>query len=291
MAVVDIEKRYAELETSIKKSVESLGSLCLASVVVGEDKSAQAYITIQEKLAKAFGIKFLLVSLDKDIVLKDFQLEIKELNEDKTVTGIIINKPFPFGLEEEIFSLIAEDKDVEGVHPNNLGKLFIGNFAIAELLAKSVDNILLPPTVRSILDILYLSSSINVRGKKITLVGFSSIIGKPLALLLANEFATVSIAHIGTYESGDLPFYVANADIVISAVGKPEIIKGEWIKKGTVVIDVGMGQVDGKLCGDVEFKEAKEKASFITPVPGGVGKLTPLYLYLNLVLAGLNAKN
>ena len=110
-------------------------------------------------------------------------------------------------------------------------------------------------------------------------------------MLLANEFATVSITHIGTYESGDLPFYVENADIVISAVGKPAIIKGEWIKKGTVVVDVGMGQVNGKLCGDIEFEVAREKASFITPVPGGVGKLTPLYLYHNLVLAGLKGKS
>ncbi len=126
-------------------------------------------------------------------------------------------------------------------------------------------------------------SGIDLYGKQVTIVGFSTLIGKPLALILGRKLASVAIAHIGTYESGKLPFYVKNSDIVVSAVGKPHIIKGQWIKKGAVVIDVGIGEFKGKVVGDVEFEKAKKKAAFITPVPGGVGKLTSLFLFKNLI--------
>jgi len=287
MAVIlDTEARYEERRNQLKEIMDLVrNKLCLASVEVGKDDSAKAYRHSQEKVAEELGIKYQPIDLKPDISFGEFQSEIQKLNEDKNITGIIINKPFPFENEENVFSLIDEDKDVEGVNPANLGKLFMGNKSIADVTSDEPNAVLIPPTVRSILDVLVSSGNKEVYGKKVTLVGFSSIIGKPLALILANSFATVSITHIGTYEKGDLADYVKTADILISAVGKPELIKGEWIKQDAVVIDVGTSKKEERIVGDVEFEKASKKASFITPVPGGVGKLTTIFLYHNLVLA------
>jgi len=161
---------------------------------------------------------------------------------------------------------------------NNLGKFFTGQPQF------------ISPTVSSIICMLN-QCRVKFYGKKATVVGFSSLIGKPLALWLGNQFATVSITHIATYEAGDLEAYVKEADILISAAGVPDLIKGSWIKEGAIVIDAGTAQKCGKLTGDVEFNEAKKKASAITPVPGGVGKLTTLFLYHNLIIAAKGKKN
>lgn len=289
MAVVfDAQKEYDSLEKSLKLELKPfLNELCLASVAVGENYSTSLYRGSQQKIAKKLGIEYSPIDLKADISFEDFKSEIEALNDNKTVTGIIINKPFPSGWDEEgVFSLLAENKDVEGVHPANLGKLFIGDKAVASALGENPSAILISPTVRSILRALNLSDSLGkLYGKKVAIVGFSLLIGKPLALLLANALATVTIAQIGTYEKGDLAECVSGADIVISAVGVPHLIKGDWIKKGAIVIDVGTGKKDGKLTGDVEFDAASKKAAFITPVPGGVGKLTTMFLYYNLIIA------
>ena len=293
MAVVfDAHNKSRALISQIKAALDILPGLCLASVAIGIN-TAQSYRVSQEKTARELNIKYRPIDLKPGISFQEFKSEIKKLNDDKSITGIILNKPFPGGwAEDEAFFLVDENKDVEGLRPINLGKLFRGNKNIFEGINLSPEAVLLPPTVRSILYILKLSNNINLRGKRVTIVGFSSLVGKPLALLLANEFATVSITHIGTYESKDLESYVRSADILISAVGKPGLIKGNWIKDKAVVIDVGTRQKDGKLIGDVEFDKAKEKASFITPVPGGVGKFTSLCLYYNLVILQLrNNKN
>ena len=288
MAVIfNTHNKPEDLISRIKTELKALSGLCLASVAIGAD-TAEKYRASQEKMAKELGIEYRSLDLRPGISFGEFKSEIKKLNENEDITGIILNKPFPCGwAEEEMFFLLDENKDVEGVHSANLGKLFRGNKNIAEELNFSPESILLPPTARSVLYVLKISNNLNVRGKRITIVGFSSLVGKPLALLLANAFATVSITHIGTYESRDLEYYVKSADILISAVGKPGLIKGDWIKDKAVVIDVGTRQKDGKLSGDVEFDKAKEKAAFITPVPGGVGKFTPLFLYYNLILLQL----
>ncbi len=197
--------------------------------------------------------------------------EFYNKNKNKKITGIVDNTPFPSNFTEElIFSTIDHKKDIEGMNPYNLGLLFVG------------EPLFVSPTVLSILEFIKMSG-IDLYGKQVTIVGFSTLIGKPLTLILGRKLATVTITHIGTYESGKLPFYIKNSDIVVSAVGKPHIIKGEWIKKGAVVIDVGIGEFNGKVVGDIEFEKAKRRAAFITPVPGGVGKLTSLFLFKNLI--------
>lgn len=288
--ILEAQEFYSSFVSGIKDELKSMPGLCLASVVIGQHPSTSVYLHSQEKLAKELGIKYRFRQLKEHISLGEFKAEIKVLNQDKTVNGIIINKPFPFSDEEEIFSLIDPDKDVEGVHPFNLGKLFSANKYISNILADKTVDLLLPPTVRSVLVFLSLSGRHSLRGWKITIVGSSALIGKPLALLLANELATISVVQIGTFEKGELPGYVASADILISAVGQPDLIKGEWIKPGAVVIDVGIGKKEGKTAGDVEFAAACQKASFITSVPGGVGKLTPIFLYSNLILAAKRQK-
>lgn len=274
MAIIfDAQKKYDSLLAEIKAKLDDMPKLCLASVVIGQDASAKSYRSAQEKLARELSVEYRPLDLKSEITFEEFKSEIEKLNEDVSVTGIIINKPFLSKWNEaDVFSLLSESKDIEGMHPANLGRFFLAQPRF------------ISPTVLSVREMLD-ESKAELRGKRVVLVGFSSLIGRPLVLWLGSKLATVSITHIATNEKGDLPFYIKSADIVISAVGKPGIIKGEWIRKGAVVIDVGTGHKDNKISGDVEFDKAKEKAAFITPVPGGVGKLTTFFLFHNLVLA------
>ncbi|MCK4912337.1 MAG: bifunctional 5,10-methylenetetrahydrofolate dehydrogenase/5,10-methenyltetrahydrofolate cyclohydrolase [Candidatus Omnitrophica bacterium] len=281
MAIIfNAQERCNSLLAQIKSELDSISKLCLASVVIGEDVAARNYCSAQEKLAKELKIDFSLQSFASGLPFKEFQSEIEKLNNDKEITGIILNKPFPPGWSDvDLFSLLSEGKDIEGMHPANLGRFFLGQPKF------------ISPTALSVIELIK-ESGVKLYGAKVTLVGFSPLIGRPLTLWLGNEFATVSVTHIATDEKGDIPSYVSGADIVISAVGKPDLIKGDWIKKGAVVIDVGVGHKDRKVSGDVEFDQAKKRAAFITPVPGGVGKLTTIFLYQNLVLAyKLSLKN
>jgi len=262
-----------KIKQDLKKEVQGLPALRLASLSIGKDYASLVYVSAQSKLAKELGIDYCSIELEDSCSLGDLLGKINELNDDKSINGIIVNKPFPQKFKEEvIFSAIDAKKDLEGMNPYNLGGLFYG------------EPLFISPTVLSVLEILR-SLEINVCAKEIVIVGFSTLIGKPLALLLGQQFATVNITHIATFESKKLPFYVQNADVVISAVGKPHLIKGEWVKKGAVVIDVGIGQIEGKVVGDVEFDEVKKRASFVSPVPGGVGRLTTLFLFKNLIKA------
>lgn len=289
MAVIlDPRKCCEDIEKEFKSKIAGK-KICLASVAVGSDYVAQKYRASQERAAQRFGIEYRSLALPSKISFADFKSEIKKLNQDSSVTGIIINKPFPSEWNEtDVFSLIDERKDIEGMHPVNLGRLVSGDILVSSVFSAPIA-VFISPTVVSILKLLEMTK-ISIRGKRVTIVGFSSLIGKPLALILANNFATVSITHIATYEKGDLEEYVRRSDVVISAVGKPHLIKGAWIKEGAVVIDAGIGEKDGKLAGDVEFEAASNRAAFITPVSGGVGKLTTLNLYFNLAIAAVDYK-
>lgn len=275
MAVTfDIQSHCDSLKQGLKKALADSPPLRLVSLAVGRDFSAQTYRTSQERMARELGVDYQAMDLPGDISFPEFKAAIETLSRDPGVTGIILNKPFPAGVSDAVaFSCLSAKKDPEGMHPLNLGKFFMG------------DDALMPPTARSVKEILEAvleEKGESCRGKRITVVGFSPLCGKPLVFWLGNNLATVSLTHIATYESGDLPFYVRNADILISAVGKPEVIKGEWIKEAAIVIDVGVSKKDNKITGDVEFAAARSKAAFITPVPGGVGRLTVFFLFENL---------
>jgi len=271
--ILDIKQIYDSLKEDLKDRASKMSSVSIASLKISQDYAADVYMSSQEKLAKELGINFILVDFSKDVSADKIIKKINELNTDDGISGIIVNKPFPDGiLENTVFSAINPKKDIEGVNPLNLGVLFYK------------DPTFISPTVLSILLVIkYLD--IDLYGKEVAIVGFSSLIGMPLSILLGRKLATLRITHIGTYDKDMLPTHIKNADLVISAVGKPHIIKGEWIKDNSIVIDVGMGKKDGKICGDVEFVAAKDKASFITPVPGGIGALTTLCLFENLIKA------
>ena len=247
----------------------------LASVLVGDDPASKSYAGRQQKSAVAAGINYQLHELPGDISEQKLIDFIEELNRDSSVNGIIVQIPLPEGIDEyKVQSAIAQKKDVEGVTPANMGLIVYERPRLC------------PCTALSAIKMVE-STGVDVYGKNLTVVGRSAIVGKPAALLMLQRkySATTTVCHTGTAKAGNLPKHVGNADILIAAAGSPELIKGEWIKEGSIVVDVGFNWVGGKAVGDVEFEAAKEKAAYITPVPGGVGPLTVTILLQNTVEA------
>jgi methylenetetrahydrofolate dehydrogenase (NADP+)/methenyltetrahydrofolate cyclohydrolase len=240
------------------------------NIVVGNDPAGLSYADSQQKTAQSVGIHYELQHFQEDSSQEDVLKLIDELNSYDHVHGIIVNKPLPAHMNfKTIINAILPYKDIEGMNLTNFGLLLMGEDGI------------LPCTPAAALALLK-SSGVSLKGKHAAVIGRSEIVGKPVALLLLKEDMTVTICHSKTI---DLPVVVHDADVVIAALGKPNFIKGEWIKKGAVVIDVGINQVDGKFIGDVDFVSAREKASYITPVPGGVGPVTSVMLMKNAVKA------
>lgn len=245
----------------------------LVAVQAGENEASAVYTKQQRKNCEKSGIEYELQTLGAGAGGKEVAGRIHKLNEDNTVTGVILQLPLPEGIDTvKIQSEIAVEKDVEGVNPANLGWITYGKPK------------LIPCTAAAVMKLLE-STGAELYGKEAVMVGHSDIVGKPVSLLLINKFATVSICHIGTAERGRLPDYVKKAEILVVAVGKANLVKGDWIKDGAVVIDVGINRVEGKITGDVEYDGAAEKAGWITPVPGGVGPVTTAMLIKNTVEA------
>ncbi len=262
------------LKEQIKQQVQSLENKpVLASIMVGDNAGAEAYVKSQKKTAEDLGIEYQFHKLAEDTsesVLIEF---IEKLNSDKSVNGIIVQMPLPSQIDyKKISQFILPEKDIEGMHPANIGKIVFGKAKI------------LPCTAAAVMELLN-STGVDLYGKEVVVVGHSEIVGKPLALLLLDKFATVTVCHIGTSKAGKLEEHVRKAEVLIVAVGKAGLIKGEWIKEGAIVIDVGINRVGDKIVGDVEFEGAEKRASYITPVPGGVGPLTVTMLMRNLAEA------
>ncbi len=267
------------LKEEIKQQVQSLKiKPVLASIEVGENPGAEAYVKSQQKLAQNLGIEYQFHKLSQDTSESSLVEFIQKLNSDKSVNGIIIQMPLPAQIDyKKMSQFILPEKDVEGMHPENIGKILFGT-------STSLSAKILPCTPAAVMELLK-ETGIDLYGKEVVVVGHSEIVGKPLALLLLDKFATVTVCHIGTSKAGKLEEHVRSAEVLIVAVGKAGLIKGEWIKEGAVVIDVGINRVGDKIVGDVEFEEAEKRASYITPVPGGVGPLTVTMLMRNLVEA------
>lgn len=245
----------------------------LASIQVGENAGSEIYIRSQKKIAENLGIDYQLYKLNNDTTESGLIGLIQKLNLDKLVNGIIIQVPLLAQMNyKKICQSVLPEKDAEGIHPVNIGKILFGESEI------------LPCTPAAVMELIK-ATGIDLYGKEITVVGHSEIVGKPLALLLLGKFATVCVCHIGTSQVGKLEEHIKKAEVLIVAVGKAGLIKGEWIKEGAIVIDVGINRVGDKIVGDVEFEEAEKRASYITPVPGGVGPLTVTMLMRNLVEA------
>ncbi len=247
----------------------------LASVLIEGDPASKSYAGRQQKSAAKVGIDYQLHELPNDIGEQKLIDFIEKLNADDSVNGIIIQMPLPKGIDAyNVQSTIAMKKDVEGITPANMGLIIYDRPRLC------------PCTALSAIKMVE-ASGVEIPGKNLTVVGRSAIVGRPAALLMLQRkySATTTVCHTGTAKAGTLAEHVGNADIVIAAAGSPELVKGEWIKEGAVVVDVGFNWIDGKTIGDVEFGPAQERAAYITPVPGGVGPLTVAILLQNTVEA------
>ncbi len=269
MAAVIIDgKAVAEkVKASIKAEVARLKvKPGLAAIIVGEDPSSKVYVDIKRKTCDEVGIYSELYKLPDSTTEKELLQLITKLNENRKIHAILAQMPLPPHLnEEKILAAVALEKDVDGFSPVNVGKLFAGNEAAVPCTPKGVIRLLE-------------EYKVGIAGKNAVVIGRSNIVGKPVALMLLNRNATVTVCHSKT---GNLAEHTKNADIIIVAVGKPRLLTAEMVKEGAVVIDVGINRIDGKLVGDVDFEPVSRKAGYITPVPKGVGPMTVAMLIEN----------
>ena len=244
---------------------------CLAVILVGDDPASRVYVNNKKKACEFCGIRSLEYVLPAETKEEELIELVEKLNNDKSVNGILCQLPLPKHLDEKkVLNLIKPEKDVDAFHPENVGHIMIGDFNF------------LPCTPAGIMEMLRYEN-IDLNGKNCVVIGRSNIVGKPMAMLMLKENATVTICHSRTK---NLKEVVAGADVIVAAVGRPNFVTADMVKDGAVIIDVGINRMDdGKLCGDVDFEACKEKASYITPVPGGVGPMTIATLMQNTITA------
>lgn len=266
-------KAVAEsLRNEIRKSIEIKKANgekvpCMANILVGNDGGSLHYVNNQNKVCADLGIDVKSVYLDEKITDEEITKVICDLNNDNNINGIILQLPLPKHLDEaKITSLISFEKDIDGLNTISVGKLYKG------------EKCFIPCTPRGIIELIK-STGEKIEGKNAVVIGRSNIVGKPVAQLLLNENATVTICHSRT---ANLKEVCSRADILVAAIGKPDFVTEEFVKENAIVIDVGTTAVNGKLAGDVCFDNVIEKASFVTPVPGGVGAMTTTMLLKNL---------
>ncbi len=273
--IIDGKKISLEIKDEVKKEVETLAKKsinpCLAVILVGENPASLVYVRNKKKACEYVGIKSLSYELSSGTTEKELLDLIDSLNKNPECNGILVQLPLPKHInEDKVLLSISPEKDVDGFHPFNVGLLSIGNAVLKAC------------TPAGCIELIK-RSGIDISGKKCAVLGRSNIVGKPVSMLLTAENATVTLCHSKTK---DIINETKNADIIIAAVGKPKFLKGDMISDGAVIIDVGINRMEnGKLCGDVNFDECEKKASFITPVPGGVGPMTIAMLMKNCVLA------
>ena len=275
MAVLlDGKAMAAELTEALRGRVDALRAKgCipgLAVILIGDDPASQIYVRSKEKACEALGIYSETHRLPTDTAQEALEELIEGLNRDDRVSGILLQLPLPKGLDEaKALRRIAPEKDVDGFHVENAGKLFTGQEGVVPCTPKGI---------------LYMLKKANVplAGREAVVIGRSNLVGKPIAQLLLQENCTVTQCHSRT---ADLAAHTKRADILVCAVGKPRFITADMVKPGAAVVDVGINRVDGKVVGDVDFEEVEQVAGYISPVPGGVGKMTIVMLMENTVEA------
>lgn len=243
----------------------------LAVIIVGEDPASQVYVRNKEKACEEVGFYSEKFALPENTTQEELNSLVMELNERKDINGILCQLPLPAHLDDkEVINLINPIKDVDAFHPVNVGAIMIGDYHF------------LPCTPAGVMELIH-STGVDVCGKKAVVIGRSNIVGKPMAMLLLHENATVEITHSKTQNLAEI---ASGADILVAAIGKAKFVGADMVKEGAVVIDVGMNRDEnGKLCGDVDFEAVKDKCSYITPVPGGVGPMTISMLMQNTLTA------
>ncbi len=268
-----VKERVAdEVKTLKEKGID----VCLAVILVGSDPASQIYVANKKKACEQLGIISKEYLLPETTTQDELLSLVNELNQDKTVNGILCQLPLPKGLDEKVvIEAIDANKDVDAFHPVNVGRIMIGDYDF------------LPCTPAGVMEMLSYYN-IDVCGKECVVIGRSNIVGKPMGMLLLHKNGTVTIAHSRTKNLAEV---TRRADILVAAVGRANFVTADMVKDGAVVIDVGMNRLDGKLCGDVDFAAVSQKASYITPVPGGVGPMTIATLMQNTLTAAKRQNN
>lgn len=270
-----------EIRKELKEKVEQLKQNGihpgLAVILVGNDPASRIYVKNKKKACEETGISSFEYVLPEETSEEELIQLVETLNNDRSVHGILVQLPLPKHINtENVLLKISPEKDVDVFHPLNVGKIMIGNYR------------LLPCTPAGIMEMLQ-RTGIELEGKQCVVIGRSNIVGKPMAMLLLHSNATVTICHSKTKNLMDVS---RNADVLIVAVGKPGMINADYVKEGAVVIDVGINRLEnGKVCGDVDFESVAEKASYITPVPGGVGPMTITMLLNNTIKSAELSRN
>ncbi|MEI7815026.1 MAG: bifunctional methylenetetrahydrofolate dehydrogenase/methenyltetrahydrofolate cyclohydrolase FolD [Coriobacteriia bacterium] len=266
---ISAKRRAAVAERVIALKAQGINP-GLAVVIVGADPASEVYVRNKEKACAETGIYSEKIEMPETTTQEELLAVVKSLNARDDINGILVQFPLPEHLDEdEVIETIRVDKDVDGFHPESIGRLVVGKDTFVSCT---------PAGVMVLLE----ESGVDLAGKDVVVVGRSNNVGKPAGLLALAQHATVTFCHSRT---NDLPGHVRQADVVIVAVGRPEMVKGDWLKPGAVVIDVGINRTDAGLVGDVEFASASEVASAITPVPGGVGPMTIAMLLENTLTA------
>ncbi|GFI71149.1 bifunctional protein FolD protein [Clostridiales bacterium] len=263
-----VRERVAAETTKLKKTGITPG---LAVIIVGEDPASQVYVRNKEKACEEVGFYSEKFALPENTTQQELNALVQQLNARKDINGILCQLPLPKHLDDkEVINLINPIKDVDAFHPVNVGAIMIGDYNF------------LPCTPAGVMELIH-STGVDVCGKKAVVIGRSNIVGKPMAMLLLHENATVEITHSRTQNLSEI---TAGADILVAAIGRAKFVTADMVKEGAVVIDVGMNRDEnGKLCGDVDFEGVKDKCSYITPVPGGVGPMTIAMLMQNTLTA------
>lgn len=274
MTIIDGKALSAELKAQMTAGmpqiIERYGRVPhLVVILVGENPASQTYVRNKAKGCETVGMKSTVITLPEDITEADLLQQIEALNADDSVDGILVQLPLPKHIrEQKVIDTISYEKDVDGFHPMNVARLWQNKPCIVACTPKGIMEMLK-------------AYGIMPKGKRAVVIGRSNIVGKPIAKLLLDANATVTIAHSRTE---DLPSITREADILVAAIGKPKFVTADMVKDGAVIIDVGINrQEDGKLCGDVDYENVAPKASFITPVPGGVGPMTITMLLQNTI--------
>ena len=274
--IIDGKAVSAQVKEEIRLETEKLKQqgieIGLAVVIVGNDPASQVYVRNKEKACETVGFNSYKYALPEETTEQELLELVDKLNREDKVDGILVQLPLPKHLDDKIIiNNIRPDKDVDAFHPVNVGKIMIGDYSF------------LPCTPAGVMELIK-STGTEIAGKECVVIGRSNIVGKPQAMLLLHQSGTVTICHSKTK---DLAKVASRADILVAAVGRAKMITADYVKQGAVVIDVGMNRDEnGKLCGDVDFESVKDKASFITPVPGGVGPMTIAMLMKNTLTAG-----
>lgn len=274
MRLIDGKIISASVKERVKGEVEALKqqgiTTGLAVIIVGEDPASKVYVANKKKACEALGIISEEYALPADTTQEQLLALIEKLNNKKSINGILCQLPLPKHLDEQaVINAILPEKDVDAFHPQNVGKIMLGDYDFV------------PCTPAGIMEMLAYEN-IDIEGKTCVVIGRSNIVGKPMGMLLLHKNGTVTICHSRTK---NLKEVCANADILVAAVGRPRFVTADMVKEGAVVIDVGINRVDGKLVGDVDFEAVKDKCEAITPVPGGVGPMTIAMLMQNTLTA------